>query len=897
MLANATASATRAILNGKSVSDAIGSSLASTALSEGISTAVDKINKNYELGAKLTKQIDAIKAEAQKYFNDNKIADLEATAKSNYDLATVNKTTYDSLKAKFDVAHDNYLKDKSQANADTVNNLATQVDTAATKTNDYITKFQDAQKKLEPLASYYTAHYVDPTNKIIDQMDVVATDNKKLAETLASDVKKYEGQITTDSTGLAKDLYNKDVVAKAVEAYKKADPNYTDEDEIKAFFNKQFGRDPTNAEKVQYMGVKTDFNTLADAAKSEATAKGITLDDKTLAKVVAEGGTTADVVNKIDNYATVKAADQKQISDQVTAFTQKTMQQLEAEGYSQADIKTLIDNGTIGKYVKEWKDATAKDIDTLKSNAASAAEIYGSDSKEAITARRAAVDAMATAGGYGITKDAKGNYSSIDSGVLDPNTLIPASKDKTWTDPVTGVLHVDISGVGQKYAKAGELDLNSLLSIGQSARPPEKGGTSAFGGGSGSTQSIYNQLGMPQLVAVDDRSGVWALDSQGYAVVTYADGHGAAIDKKTNEPIWLSAEDIKKLKGELDTASQGKINQAVTSSAVATGDIQKAIDAGAITKEEAKTLLTATGYKPTSDTEANQFAGMMTEEQAKAKINEYINPLMVTADEARQALIDAGVKNPTQEDVNNLMGQYAQTELKGKATTAAPVAQVNSQLASIRDQYNTLSANQKAQADALMAQGKSLNEAIFAAQSNLGTQISDVKTDVSNLFGTVTNNYNSLSSGQKKIADDLIAQGKSLSDAIQGAKDASAASDKEILDKIAANKAAADAQAAAAKAAAERQGKVSAIQMGVASLLPQIQNTMMAAQQPRTAPVPQEVVKITDPFSFESPLNYGYFGGQRRVDNVYKNTQNQDGTVKIASGGSIGLPGLLRRRG
>jgi hypothetical protein len=299
----------------------------------------------------------------------------------------------------------------------------------------------------------------------------------------------------------------------------------------------------------------------------------------------------------------------------------------------------------------------------------------------------------------------------------------------------------------------------------------------------------------------------------------------------------LSADDIKKLKGELDAASQGKINQAVTASAITTGNIQTAIDSGAITKEEAKTLLAATGYKPTSATEADQFSGAMTEEQAKAKINEYINPLIVTQEEAKQALIDAGVKNPTQEDVNNLMGQYAQTELKGKATTAAPIAQVNSSLFSVNSE---LAAIKKQQADRAEADRVAAEKA----------------------------------AADKVIADKLAAE-------------------KAIADKAAADKAAADA-----KVAAERQLKISGIQMGVASLLPQIQSTMAAAQQPKPAPVPLEVVKTTDPFSFESPLDVGYFGEQTRTANPQKNTQNQDGTVKIASGGSVrGLPALLRKRG
>jgi hypothetical protein len=73
-----------------------------------------------------------------------------------------------------------------------------------------------------------------------------------------------------------------------------------------------------------------------------------------------------------------------------------------------------------------------------------------------------------------------------------------------------------------------------------------------------------------------------------------------------------------------------------------------------------------------------------------------------------------------------------------------------------------------------------------------------------------------------------------------------------------------------------------------------------AASQPNqtTAPVQQEVVKTRNPFDIENPLETGYFGTQLQMQNNQKNTQNPDGTVKIASGGSVrGLPALLRKRG
>jgi hypothetical protein len=139
-----------------------------------------------------------------------------------------------------------------------------------------------------------------------------------------------------------------------------------------------------------------------------------------------------------------------------------------------------------------------------------------------------------------------------------------------------------------------------------------------------------------------------------------------------------------------------------------------------------------------------------------------------------------------------------------------------------------------------------------------------------------------------------------------------AATQKAIEDQKAAAdaKAIADAKALAdAKAAADREAalriagspsKISALQMGVASLIPQVQNAVTAASQPNqtTAPVQQEVVKTRNPFDIENPLETGYFGTQLQMQNNQKNTQNPDGTVKIASGGSVrGLPALLRKRG
>jgi hypothetical protein len=87
--------------------------------------------------------------------------------------------------------------------------------------------------------------------------------------------------------------------------------------------------------------------------------------------------------------------------------------------------------------------------------------------------------------------------------------------------------------------------------------------------------------------------------------------------------------------------------------------------------------------------------------------------------------------------------------------------------------YDALNIEQKKIANDLIAQGKASADAIAEAKatfatdiSGVKTDVSGVKTDVSNLSDTVKANYDSLTAGQKKIADDLIQQGVDVSKAI-----------------------------------------------------------------------------------------------------------------------------------
>jgi len=83
-------------------------------------------------------------------------------------------------------------------------------------------------------------------------------------------------------------------------------------------------------------------------------------------------------------------------------------------------------------------------------------------------------------------------------------------------------------------------------------------------------------------------------------------------------------------------------------------------------------------------------------------------------------------------------------------------------------------------------------------------------------------------------------------------------------------------------------------QMGLMSLLPQLQSLQTKAEQE----APQPVVETGPEFDLSAPLETDYFGQLMRQKQSQNTAQKQDGTVKIASGGFMDdLLELLNKRG
>jgi hypothetical protein len=198
----------------------------------------------------------------------------------------------------------------------------------------------------------------------------------------------------------------------------------------------------------------------------------------------------------------------------------------------------------------------------------------------------------------------------------------------------------------------------------------------------------------------------------------------------------------------------GKITEAN-----AQNTIDEYVKAHSISANTAKAMLIAAGITNPTPEQIQQFtkSGPTVDAAAiKAELSNYADQQTVDEAEARAAFKTIGLDNPTDADIKALVGQYVEADLAAKATAALGGATQNSQ-------YQALSTAQKAEADALVAQGKTLQEAIAAAQTSTAGQIAGLTAEMKA-------QYDAMTAAQKATADALVAQGKSTQEAIDTAQ-------------------------------------------------------------------------------------------------------------------------------
>jgi len=127
LISNSVTAATKAILGGKSVSDAIAQSATATALSASISSGVDYLKKNSDTVQSLSNNFNDVKQTATDYFN-NILSPLQNTVQDQYKTANVANTDFTSQQATLNSLMDQYntYKDAVSSNAGYNNYLVSQ---------------------------------------------------------------------------------------------------------------------------------------------------------------------------------------------------------------------------------------------------------------------------------------------------------------------------------------------------------------------------------------------------------------------------------------------------------------------------------------------------------------------------------------------------------------------------------------------------------------------------------------------------------------------------------------------------------------------------------------------------------------------------------------------------
>lgn len=236
LMANATTAATRAILNGKSVAEAIGSSAAATALNYKIQQGVDTIKANSTTYQNLASSFNDVKKQASDYFN-NTLNPKQVEAQKQYkaandamDAYTAEKKNYDSYvqsyntaKAANDVDTANGWADKANASATTLTDLATKASDAANTYKDTYASLTDMQKTYDG--------YSTQLNSVNNQIAELNTKQQEVLTQVGQDTQAYNEMAQRDATGIANqisdfadkqvaslDSYSKDTFDKLVQS-------------------------------------------------------------------------------------------------------------------------------------------------------------------------------------------------------------------------------------------------------------------------------------------------------------------------------------------------------------------------------------------------------------------------------------------------------------------------------------------------------------------------------------------------------------------------------------------------------------------------------------------------------------------------------------------------------
>ena len=198
LITTATAAATKAILNGKSIADAVAGSTTMVAITATLTGNVEKLRSSDAAYKKVYDDFSSLKDKATSYFN-SEVQPLEDKAQSAYDAAKVAAQKYDDIKTSYDTKYAEWQKYKDANDSGNANALAKELNAISDQSKglaaDVETSYKsytDAVSKLTDVQKIYENDYVGKLTDLANTADKIATDQETLSKQTGELVTQYE---------------------------------------------------------------------------------------------------------------------------------------------------------------------------------------------------------------------------------------------------------------------------------------------------------------------------------------------------------------------------------------------------------------------------------------------------------------------------------------------------------------------------------------------------------------------------------------------------------------------------------------------------------------------------------------------------------------------------------
>ena len=212
IISNATNAATKAVLQGKSISEAVMNAAAVTAMSSTIEGQTNKLISNNATLGSIREEFDSLKQTATDFFTNSGIEDLQADAQEKYAIADGLRSEYAGVKAEYDEKMALYNDAKARNDAEGANALVPEIDRLGGLLNDKASgvnsatdAFNETFAKLNPLSTQYQG-YVDQLNSLSNTASTIAQEQENLAKDVGVNTVKYQQTVLDERAKLLEDI-------------------------------------------------------------------------------------------------------------------------------------------------------------------------------------------------------------------------------------------------------------------------------------------------------------------------------------------------------------------------------------------------------------------------------------------------------------------------------------------------------------------------------------------------------------------------------------------------------------------------------------------------------------------------------------------------------------------